>query len=368
MNQIKLIWLSGRSNYSAALGYGVLLLSSFSLLNPDRAIAQSAIDSLGATTPKPAIVDSVPQPSPSSVESLTSSESYLDRTDYSLGATQREVAPAAPVPTVARRSPVENPASSTNRAPMLEEPSSSAANHSNSAPEQPLATAQPNNQNQLALNHYNQVILPKLQSSNLTSALLFPLSIPAPITSLFGWRMHPIMNTLRFHSGTDIGAEMGTPVVAAMTGQVTIANFVSGYGFSVALQHQNAAQETFYAHLSEVLVKPGQMVKQGEVIGRVGQTGTATGPNLHFEMRQMTAAGWENVDPGVQLEIAMAQLAKTLQTAQTSTTLQAVQTPTRLQTTAIGWQNLDPGVQLETAMAQLVKTLQVAQTSTRPQS
>ena len=368
MNQVALLWLSVRSNYSAALGCAVLLLSSVSLLNPDRAISQSAIDSLGATTPKPAIVDSVSQTSPSLVEPSTSSESYIDRTDYSLGATQRELAPAAPVPTVARRAPVENPASSNNRTPLPEEPSSSVANHPSSAPDQPLPTVQPNNQTQLALNHYNQVILPKIQSSGQTSTLLFPLSIPAPITSLFGWRMHPIMNTLRFHSGTDIGAEMGTPVVAAMTGQVTIANFVSGYGFSVALQHQNATQETFYAHLSEVLVKPGQMVKQGEVIGRVGQTGTATGPNLHFEMRQMTTAGWENVDPGVQLEIAMAQLAKTLQTAQTPTRPQTAQTPARPQMTATGWQNLDPGVQLEIAMAQLVKTMQVAQTPTRPQS
>ncbi|BAU15961.1 putative peptidase M23B (plasmid) [Leptolyngbya sp. NIES-3755] len=317
MNQVTLLWLSVRSNYPAVLGWGILLLSSASLLNPERASAQSAIDSIGATTPDVTIVDSAPQKSPSSAEVSPSTESYIDRTEYNLGATQREV---APVPTVARRAPVENPANSSDRTPLPEDTSaSSTSNHPDSAPQQSLATVQPNNPTQLALNHYNRVILPKIQSGDRASTLVFPLSIPAPITSLFGWRMHPIMKTLRFHSGTDIGAELGTPVVAAMTGQVTIADFVGGYGFSVGLQHQNATQETFYAHLSEIFVKPGQTVKQGEVIGRVGQTGTATGPNLHFEMRQMTATGWENVDPGVQLETAMAQLVKTLQTAQSST-------------------------------------------------
>lgn len=366
MSQVTSLRQNVRSSYSTALGCGVLLLGSISLLNPNRAIAQSAIDSLGATPPKTAIVDSVPQSSSNSVESST--ETYIDRTDYNLGATQREAAPVAPTSTVARRAPVENPASSNGHARIPEQTSaSSPANHPDSVPDQPLATVQPSNQNQLALNHYNQVILPKLQSSDLASTLIFPLSIPAPITSLFGWRIHPIMNTLRFHSGTDIGAELGTPVVATMTGQVTIANFVSGYGFSVALQHQNATQETFYAHLSEIFVRPGQIVKQGEVIGRVGQTGTATGPNLHFEMRQMTAAGWENVDPGVQLETAMAQLAKTLQTPPTSTKPQTALT-TRPQTMAMNLKNVDPGIQLETAMVQLVKTLQAPPTSARPQS
>ncbi len=153
------------------------------------------------------------------------------------------------------------------------------------------------------------------------AGLMFPLSVPAPITSLFGWRVHPITGDRRFHAGTDLGAATGTPVLAAYRGQVEMADYMGGYGLAVILNH-NSAQQTLYGHMSEIFVQPGQWVEQGTVIGRVGSTGNSTGPHLHFEVRQLTAEGWVPVDPGVQLQSALSQLVQVLQTAQTTQTTQ----------------------------------------------
>jgi murein DD-endopeptidase MepM/ murein hydrolase activator NlpD len=156
---------------------------------------------------------------------------------------------------------------------------------------------------------------PPARRGNGNLRLLFPLSIPAPITSLFGWRIHPITGDSRFHSGVDLGAPLGTPVLAALAGRVAIADFLGGYGLTVTLEHANGQQETLYAHLSEIFVKPGEAVKQGEVIGRVGSTGLSTGPHLHFEFRQLTEEGWVALDPGEQLEYGLAQLIQSMQVA-----------------------------------------------------
>lgn len=152
---------------------------------------------------------------------------------------------------------------------------------------------------------------------NGNTGFLFPLTIPAPITSLFGWRMHPLAGTYRFHYGTDLGAAMGTPVVAAFKGQVAVAEYSGGYGLMVVLRHgDDGNQETRYAHLSEIFVQPGEIVEQGMVIGKVGSTGSSTGPHLHFEWRTLTPQGWVAVDSGQYLEVALAQLLKSMQTAQ----------------------------------------------------
>ncbi|MEC4865311.1 MAG: M23 family metallopeptidase, partial [Jaaginema sp. PMC 1078.18] len=140
------------------------------------------------------------------------------------------------------------------------------------------------------------------------TALMFPLSIPANISSAFGWRNHPILGTQRLHSGTDISAPTGTPVVAAYPGQVAIAGNVGGYGLMVTLRHENDQQESRYAHLSEIFVEPGQEVEQGQVIGLVGSTGLSTGPHLHFEWRHLMPSGWVAVDAGMHLEAAMQNL------------------------------------------------------------
>jgi murein DD-endopeptidase MepM/ murein hydrolase activator NlpD len=158
--------------------------------------------------------------------------------------------------------------------------------------------------------------LPKMP--NLASlGMMFPLSIPSPITSFFGWRVHPITGDQRVHTGTDIAAPMGTPVLAALTGKVLLSDFLGGYGMTVALEHGQGSQQTLYAHLSELFVKPGQVVQKGTVIGRVGSTGNSTGPHLHFEMRQQLPDGsWIAVDAGQQLEVAMTDLTQALKVAQ----------------------------------------------------
>ncbi len=137
---------------------------------------------------------------------------------------------------------------------------------------------------------------------------VFPLSIPAPITSLFGWRMHPIHQSWRFHAGTDLAAPTGTPVLATRSGRVSVSDFLGGYGLTVILRHDDEGLESRYAHLSKVAVQPGEWVEQGEVIGLVGSTGTSTGPHLHFEMRQLTAQGWVAVDAQEVLEYGVANL------------------------------------------------------------
>lgn len=164
--------------------------------------------------------------------------------------------------------------------------------------------------------YYNRTLRPPGRLGNGNIRLIFPLSVPAPITSLFGWRIHPISGDRRFHAGVDLGAPMGTPVLAAYAGRVIVADLLDGYGLTIALEHNKGTQQTLYAHLSEIFVKPGEWVKQGNAIGRVGSTGLSTGPHLHFEFRQQTADGWVTMDPGAQLEYALAELVKSLNTAQ----------------------------------------------------
>jgi murein DD-endopeptidase MepM/ murein hydrolase activator NlpD len=110
--------------------------------------------------------------------------------------------------------------------------------------------------------------------------------IPVPATDGFGPR------GARMHTGLDFPAPTGTPVVAARTGVVTVARWLSGYGNTVAIRHK-LGTSTLYAHLSAILVRPGQRVAVGQPVGRVGATGAATGPHLHFELRVRGAA----IDP-----------------------------------------------------------------------
>ncbi len=145
--------------------------------------------------------------------------------------------------------------------------------------------------------------------------LVFPLSVPSAISSVFGWRQHPLTGNRRFHSGIDLAAASGTPVLATYSGQVEIADWVGGYGLTVVLNH-NSAQQSLYGHMSELFVRPGQWVERGSVIGRVGSTGNSTGPHLHFETRQLTPDGWVATNPSAQLQYALNQFLQSLQTAQ----------------------------------------------------
>ncbi|AEM79754.1 M23 family metallopeptidase [Thermoanaerobacter wiegelii] len=104
------------------------------------------------------------------------------------------------------------------------------------------------------------------------------------ITSGFGPRIDPVYGVERLHAGVDIGAPAGTPVRAALDGEVAYAGWNDGYGLVVFIWH-NSNLETRYAHLSSIAVKQRQIVRAGDVIGYVGSTGKSTGPHLHFEVR-----------------------------------------------------------------------------------
>jgi len=106
------------------------------------------------------------------------------------------------------------------------------------------------------------------------------------IASGFGYRIHPIYKTLRMHEGIDFTAPTGTPIYATGDGQVErLKSRMSGYGKVIIIDH-GFGYESLYAHMSKMIVKPGEKVKRGQVIGYVGNTGRSTGPHLHYEVRK----------------------------------------------------------------------------------
>ena len=116
----------------------------------------------------------------------------------------------------------------------------------------------------------------------------------ARVTSGFGMRAHPVLGYTRQHQGIDFAAPSGTPVLAASDGEVVQIGWLSGYGRVVTLQHPED-RSTRYAHLSAFSpgLKLGDRVRQGEMIGKVGRTGVATGNHLHYEI----AEGGRQIDP-----------------------------------------------------------------------
>jgi len=103
------------------------------------------------------------------------------------------------------------------------------------------------------------------------------------ITSSFGMRVHPITGVTRMHTGIDIGAPHGSPVVAVANGYVVFQGSLGGYGNAIMIEHGDC--RTLYGHLSKIYVKAGEKVYAGQRIGAVGSTGLSTGPHLHFEVR-----------------------------------------------------------------------------------
>ena len=114
------------------------------------------------------------------------------------------------------------------------------------------------------------------------------LRAPVPyvnITSRFGSRLHPLLKYVRAHQGVDYGAPEGTPVWAVGDGVVVKAGASGDCGLSVSVRHRNGF-ETVYCHLSSVSVAAGSHVAQKQVLGRVGHSGLATGPHLHYAVRR----------------------------------------------------------------------------------
>ncbi len=115
-----------------------------------------------------------------------------------------------------------------------------------------------------------------------TGRLTWPVS--GQVVSGFGWRMHPIFHTRKFHTGVDIAVPYGTSIHAADAGTVIYAAAMSGYGNVIVIDH-GGGLSTLYAHQSSFAVGSGAAVGRGQVIGYVGMTGYTTGPHLHFEVR-----------------------------------------------------------------------------------
>ncbi len=169
------------------------------------------------------------------------------------------------------------------------------------APTANATPAQPSNTLPLATEE-NQSPLP----------FIYPLTNPASISSQFGWRTHPLSGTRRFHSGLDLAAPAGSPVVATGSGTVISAGWNGGYGNAVIIQHSDT-QQTLYGHLSKISVQAGETIAQGNVIGLVGSTGNSTGPHLHFESRRLNTAGvWTAVNPISEIKYAVDMLRRSM--------------------------------------------------------
>lgn len=122
----------------------------------------------------------------------------------------------------------------------------------------------------------------------------WPLS--GSVTDWFGWRTHPVYGTRHYHDGMDIGIPVGTPVVSVARGRVSYVGYLGGYGLTVKVEHGDGLV-TLYAHLSQAAVEVGQSVGGGEQIALSGNTGTSTGPHLHFSV----FVGGSPVDPSTWL-------------------------------------------------------------------
>lgn len=134
------------------------------------------------------------------------------------------------------------------------------------------------------------------------TAFYYPLPEVVETTSPFGWRVHPIHGDRRLHSGEDLGAPEGMPVLAAHSGYVQYADWGDGYGKMIILEYADGQYQTLYAHLSEILVKKGEAVRARQVIGKVGSTGGVTGPHLHLEILKKKGADFQAIDPTAQIK------------------------------------------------------------------
>ncbi len=124
----------------------------------------------------------------------------------------------------------------------------------------------------------------------------YPLPTPVPIALGYGWGVEPTTGKVAFHSGVDLGAPKGTPVFAAASGTIAFAGKQGSYGNLVVVNHSEGRQ-TRYAQLDSISVSVGQAVKQSSTLGRVGATGQASRPHLHFEIRVYSSLGWVAQDP-----------------------------------------------------------------------
>lgn len=130
----------------------------------------------------------------------------------------------------------------------------------------------------------------------------YPLPSTAQIGLNYGWHQNPTTGQSTFHSGIDLVADPGTPVLSVEEGTVAFAEMQGNYGNLIVVNHEGGRQSR-YAHLNSMTVKAGQKVGQGETLGTVGSTGNPDidKPHLHFEVRYNSPLGWVAQDPELHL-------------------------------------------------------------------
>ena len=114
-----------------------------------------------------------------------------------------------------------------------------------------------------------------------TGGFLYPLPYAVSITDAYGYRIHPLSGTYKWHNGVDLAAGSGTAIYATQSGTVTSACYNEAYGNMVTINHANG-YSSLYGHMTNYIVSVGDYVTQGQTIGYVGSTGWSTGPHLHF--------------------------------------------------------------------------------------
>jgi murein DD-endopeptidase MepM/ murein hydrolase activator NlpD len=140
------------------------------------------------------------------------------------------------------------------------------------------------------------------------AGLVYPLARPATEVDPYGWRYSEARQLWRMHAGQDLIAPAGTTVLAMAPGRVVLAEEREGYGLTVLLDHGGGWQ-SLYAHLQQTPVLVGAWLAAGEPLGQVGQSGRASTPHLHVELRRRTAQGLVAVNPTALLEQAAGMVA-----------------------------------------------------------
>ena len=123
-----------------------------------------------------------------------------------------------------------------------------------------------------------------ISSGSIPEALVYPVLGPR-LSSDYGVRKHPIRKTRRHHHGVDLAAPVGAAIRSIAAGQVIFADPFGGYGKFVVIRHANE-MTSHYGHCDSILVNPGDSVRAGQIIGKVGNSGSSTGPHLHLEIRR----------------------------------------------------------------------------------
>ena len=141
------------------------------------------------------------------------------------------------------------------------------------------------NEQKRSIRYYSGAYLPDQMRLRFVKQLFLPPLDDLYITSPYGYRDHPFTGQWELHIGTDYRASVGTSVKSCSDGRILSSGELEDYGKFVIIQHRNG-YTSMYGHLSRILVRPEQEVREGEVIGQSGNTGYSTGPHLHFEIRK----------------------------------------------------------------------------------